>query len=114
MTFSDPAMLKHFKKDINDILSNGVDLLFCNEMELLLWANTDSIEVGCNLMEEKARQFVVTQGADGALLFDGKDYISVESHKVNATIKVEQSKSESESKSKSKVNVKVNVTHSHP
>ena len=84
MTFSDPAMLKHFKKDVNDVLSEGVDLLFCNEMELLLWANTDSIEVGCNLMEEKARQFVITLGGNGALLFDGKDYISVESHKVKA------------------------------
>ncbi len=84
MTFSDPAMLEYFRGDINDVLGSGVDLLFCNEQELLLWAGTDSIEAGCSLMEDKASQFVITRGAEGALLFDGEDYISIEGHKVKA------------------------------
>jgi len=84
MTFSDPAMLEYFRDDINDVLGNGVDLLFCNEQELLLWAGTDSIDAGCSLMEGKASQFVITRGAEGALLFDGEDYISIKGHKVKA------------------------------
>lgn len=84
MTFSDPAMLEYFKNDINDVLGTGVDLLFCNSQEALLWTGTSSIEDACEVMQNKAKQFAITRGAQGALLFDGQDYIEIDSHKVAA------------------------------
>lgn len=83
MTFSDPSMLEYFKNDINEVLGTGVDLLFCNENEALLWSGADDIEGACKIMSEKARQFVITRGAEGALLFDGENYISIASHKID-------------------------------
>ena len=84
MTFSDPSMLKYFENDINDVLGDGVDLLFCNETEALLWSGAANIEAACEIIKTKARQFAITQGDKGALLFDGNNYISIAAHTVNA------------------------------
>lgn len=84
LTFSDPAVVQYFKDDVNDVLGDGIDLLFCNEQELALWADTDDFEAGCALMQSKAKQFVVTRGPDGAVVFDGEKYISVPGNPVDA------------------------------
>lgn len=84
LTFSDPAMVEYFKDDVNDILRDGVDLLFCNEQEIKLWAGTDDLETACNAMEYKAKQFAITRGAKGALVYDGEKYISVAGNSVEA------------------------------
>lgn len=84
MTFSDPAMVEYFLDNVNDVLGTGVDLLFCNEQEAKLWAGTDDFDAACEKMKSKAKQFAITRGADGALLYDGKDYINVAAHSVKA------------------------------
>lgn len=84
MTFSDPAMVEYFLDSVNDVLGSGVDLLFCNEKEAMLWAGTDNFEQACEKMKSKAKQFAITRGAKGALLFDGNNYINIEPHTVKA------------------------------
>ena len=84
MTFSDPAMVEYFLDGINDVLGEGVDLLFCNEQELKLWAGTGDFDEACDKMKTKAKQFAITRGAGGALLFDGSNYINVDAHVVKA------------------------------
>jgi len=77
LTFSDPAMVEYFKEGINDFIGDGVDLLFCNEQEAMIWSGADSLEQACDMLRAKARQFAVTRGAKGALLFDGTRYIDI-------------------------------------
>ena len=84
MTFSDPAMLEYFLDNVNDVLGSGVDLLFCNEKEAKLWAGTDDFDAACEKMKSKAKQFAITRGVDGALLYDGKDFIKIAAHAVKA------------------------------
>jgi len=84
MTFSDPAMVEYFLDGINDVLGEGVDLLFCNEQELKLWAGTEDFDRACEKMKAKAKQFAITRGAEGALLYDGSNYINVDAHVVKA------------------------------
>jgi sugar/nucleoside kinase (ribokinase family) len=84
MTFSDPAMVEYFLDGINDVLGEGVDLLFCNEQELKLWAGTEDFAEACEKMKTKAKQFAITRGAEGALLFDGIKHINVDAHAVKA------------------------------
>ena len=84
MTFSDPAMLEYFLDNVNDVLGTGVDLLFCNEKEVKLWAGTEDFDEACEKMKRKAKQFAITRGANGARLFDGNDYITVDAHAVKA------------------------------
>ncbi len=84
MTFSDPSMLEYFKDNVNDVLGTGVDLLFCNEREALLWSGKDTLEEACDVLKAKARQFAITRGAEGALLYDGRDYTNIAAHEVEA------------------------------
>ena len=84
MTFSDPAMLEYFLDNVNEVLGTGVDLLFCNQKEVMLWADSEDFATACDKMKSKAKQFVITRGALGALLFDGNDYINIQPHAVKA------------------------------
>lgn len=84
LTFSDPAMVEYFREGINEFIGDGVDLLFCNEKEALLWSGQETIEAACAALEKVARQFAVTRGAAGARLFDGERYIDVAPHTVRA------------------------------
>ena len=84
LTFSDPAVVEYFGEAVNEVLAGGVDLLFCNEQELKVWAGTENFENACTAMSKIASQFVVTRGPKGALLFDGEQYINIEGHPVKA------------------------------
>jgi len=84
MTFSDPSMVEYFGDAVEELMGAGVDLLFCNEQEAMLWTDAEDFDAACEKLKERAKQFVVTRGARGALLFDGQGYISIESHKVQA------------------------------
>ncbi len=84
MTFSDPAMLEYFKDDVNDVLGDGVDLLFCNEREAKLWAGTDDFDAACTAMKGIAKNFVITRGANGALAWDGEQYVKIAGNPVQA------------------------------
>lgn len=84
MTFSDPSMLEYFKDNVVEVLGSGVDLLFCNEREALLYSGADNLQQACEIMQTKARQFAITRGAEGALLFDGENYIEIAAHQVKA------------------------------
>jgi sugar/nucleoside kinase (ribokinase family) len=84
MTFSDPSMVEYFTEAVAEVLGNGVDLLFCNEKEAMLWTDASDFGAACKLLQQHARQFVVTRGARGARLFDGSEYIDIDAHDVHA------------------------------
>tara|TARA_R110002072_G_scaffold284396_1_gene448406 strand:+ start:10303 stop:11307 length:1005 start_codon:yes stop_codon:yes gene_type:complete len=84
MTFSDPAMVEYFRDGINELLGQGVDLLFCNEKEAKIWSGEEDFDAACQKLASVARQFAITRGAKGALLYDGERYMEVAPHKVIA------------------------------
>ena len=84
MTFSDPSMVEYFTESVADVIGGGVDLLFCNEKEAMLWTDAKEFESACENLQKHARQFVVTRGAHGARLFDGSQYINIDAHDVRA------------------------------
>ena len=84
MTFSDPSMVEYFTEAVDDVLGTGVDLLFCNEKEAMLWTDAKDFPSACEKLKERARQFVITRGSKGALLFDGKSFIDIDAHNVVA------------------------------
>ena len=43
LTFSDPAMVKYFKEPMESVVGTGVDLLFCNEEEAMLYTDKDNL-----------------------------------------------------------------------
>ena len=56
---------------------NGVDLLFSNEAEARGWAQSDSLDDAVEAMKAVSRQFAITLGANGALIYDGNGLIEV-------------------------------------
>ena len=84
ISFSDPSMVKYFKPGLEEILGGGVELLFCNEAEAKLFADTDSLETAADRLRQVARTFAVTLGARGALICDGDRCFTVDSHPVRA------------------------------
>ncbi len=84
LTFSDPAMVQFFKDGLREMIGERVDLLFCNDAEAMSWADTDNLETAIESLKQVANTFAVTQGAKGAILFDGKNIIEISPHEVKA------------------------------
>jgi len=84
LTFSDPSMVKYFARQMEDVVGASVDLLFCNDEEALIFAGTDSLNEARDKLKQVAKRFVITQGANGALVYDGDTFISIEPHVANA------------------------------
>ena len=84
LTFSDPSLLEIFPDQMKEMLGDGVDLLFCNEEEARLWTGAADLGEACAALRTSAKQFVVTRGAKGSILFDGNYFIELDAHKVKA------------------------------
>jgi sugar/nucleoside kinase (ribokinase family) len=84
LTFSDPAMVKYFSPQMQEIVGASVDLLFCNDEEALIFTGTDTIAEAREKLREVAKRFVITLGKNGALIYDGDTYIQIEPYKVTA------------------------------
>ncbi len=78
LTFSDPSMVKYFKDQMAEVVGSGVDLLFCNEEEAMLFTGTETIFQAVEALKRFAQSFAVTLGAKGALVFDGTNEIKIE------------------------------------
>lgn len=75
LTFSDVSMIEFFRDGMEEIMGNGVDLLFCNQAEALRYARTDDLDAARSRLAEKSAAFGLTLGADGAIVsIDRKEY----------------------------------------
>jgi sugar/nucleoside kinase (ribokinase family) len=84
ITFSDPAMVKYFKEPMQTVVGDGVDLLFCNEEEAMLYTDTENISDAKEGLKKAAKKYVITLGEKGAVIFDGDKYIDIAPNKVEA------------------------------
>ena len=82
LTFSDPAMVTYFKDQVSNIVGDGVDLLFCNEQEAMIWTGKTTIEEALSSLPDTATQWVCTRGKDGASVFDGKSQFDLPGREV--------------------------------
>lgn len=84
LTFSDPSMVKYFKGQMESVVGASVDLLFCNEEEAMLYTGKDNLMEARDALKKDAMRFVITQGKNGAMVYDGDTFIDIEPYKVNA------------------------------
>ncbi len=70
MTFSDPAMVTFFRAGVEQMLGEGVDVLFCNEEEISTFTGQSDIESAITAIKPFADKLVVTLGSKGALVVD--------------------------------------------
>ncbi len=76
-TFSDPAMVKFFADQSKEAVSGGLDLLFANEEEAMLFTGTENSNDAFEALKNHANEFVITRSAQGALIWDGQNKIDV-------------------------------------
>ena len=84
LSFSDPGMVEHFRPGLEEMVGDGVDLVFCNDAEALGWTGADTLEDAMQVMQGTARRFAITLGARGAVLYDGAGSHRIAAHPVQA------------------------------
>ena len=84
ITLSDPSIVQAFKNNFIDVIGASVDLLFCNEDEAMAFTGTDNLEEARQALKREAKRFVITQGSNGAMIWDGDTFIDIEPYRVKA------------------------------
>lgn len=84
LTFSDPAMVQFFNDGIKEMIGDGIDLLFCNEEEAMLFAGVDNLDDAISFIKTQAKTFAITRGDQGAIAFDGKTTHVIAANKTTA------------------------------
>ncbi len=84
ITLSDPTIVQIFREQMIDVVGASVDLLFCNEEEAKVFTGKDNLEEARQALKRDARRFVITQGKNGAMIYDGDTFIDVEPYPVKA------------------------------
>ena len=84
MTFSDPAMVRFFRAGIDEMIGDGVDILFCNQEEMSVFTGHDDLTQAIAAIKPFARKVVVTLGAEGALIVDADGETRIAANPVTA------------------------------
>jgi sugar/nucleoside kinase (ribokinase family) len=84
LTLSDPGVVGFFRDGFKEMIGEGVDMLFCNEDEALSFTETDNLKDAFEKLKTVSKKLAITQGAQGALLWDGTKEIDVLTRKVDA------------------------------
>lgn len=84
LTLSDPSVVEGFKGRFHEVVGASVDLLFCNEKEAKMFTGKDDLMGAREALKKEAKKFVITQGKNGAMIFDGDTFIDIEPYDVKA------------------------------
>ncbi|MGB5325758.1 MAG: adenosine kinase [Pseudomonadales bacterium] len=84
LSFSDPGIVAHFHDGIQEIMGGRLDLVFCNRDEALNYAKTESLDTAIEALTKVCDEFVITLGAEGALVHDGKQLHRIDGVRVDA------------------------------
>lgn len=84
ITLSDPSIVQGFKQQFVEVIGASVDLLFCNEEEAMAFTGTSNMEEARQAMKKEAKKFAITQGKNGAIIWDGDTFIDIEPYPVKA------------------------------
>ncbi|MBF0462685.1 MAG: adenosine kinase [Magnetococcales bacterium] len=77
LTFSDTSMVHYFRSGLDAIIGDGLDLLLCNESEAMAYTESQTLEQAKNRLKSVAKMIGITQGAQGASLYNGERWINV-------------------------------------
>ncbi|WP_295440727.1 adenosine kinase [uncultured Thiodictyon sp.] len=82
ISLSDPNMVTYFKDGLLDMIGPGMDLIFANEAEAMGMAGTTDLMTAVDYLKTIGREFAITRGAKGALVWDGQGLIEIAGNKV--------------------------------
>lgn len=71
ISLSDPFVVAVFGDELRKVIGGGVDLIFCNKDEAMAFTGTESLEAAAESLKQYTKTFAITDGANGAITFDG-------------------------------------------
>jgi sugar/nucleoside kinase (ribokinase family) len=71
VSLSDPFVVAVFGDALRQVIGGGVDLIFCNKDEAMAFTGTDTLEAAAEALKRYTKTFAITDGANGAITFDG-------------------------------------------
>jgi len=71
ISLSDPFVVAVFGDALREVIGGGVDLIFCNKDEAMAFTGTESLETAAEALKQVTKTFAITDGANGAITFDG-------------------------------------------
>lgn len=77
LTFSDSSMVTYFRKELDEIIGAGLDLLFCNEVEALTYTGSDNLEQAKSQLAKISGLVGLTLGSKGASIYNGEGWIDI-------------------------------------
>ena len=84
LTLSDAAMVQFFRGGLEEMIGNGVDILFANDLEAKAWSGKETVQQSLAILHKIAKLVVVTLGSKGAIIYDGKSIINIDPIPVKA------------------------------
>ena len=84
LTLSDPAMVQYAREGLNELLDDGVDLLFCNQQEAMMYTETTTVEDALAKLKLHSKYVVITLSAEGAIISSEQETIRVPGRAVTA------------------------------
>ncbi len=79
ISLSDPFVVDAFGDSLREVMGNGVDLVFCNKDEALAFTGSDDVDSAIEKLKMITKSFAITDGANGAITFDGESVTRSES-----------------------------------
>jgi sugar/nucleoside kinase (ribokinase family) len=83
LSLSDPWVASTYKNNLLQWCSSPVELLFCNDAEALAFTDSITLDEAKEKLKSYASKFVITCGANGAIIYDGKSFITINAPLVN-------------------------------
>lgn len=71
ISLSDPFVVDVFGDALRDVIGSGVDLIFCNKDEALAFTGSNDLDSAIEKLKLTTESFVITDGANGAITYDG-------------------------------------------
>ena len=71
LSLSDPFVVSVFAGALKKLIGDGIDLIFCNRDEALAFTGTIDIDSAAESLKLITKTFAITDGANGAVTFDG-------------------------------------------
>ena len=84
LTFSDLSMVKYFKEKFDEILTEKIDLLFCNREEALTYTGEGDFDKCCDSLLKLSEMVVITDGKEGSTIITKSKKIEIKPYPVQA------------------------------
>ncbi|XXK59460.1 adenosine kinase [Porticoccaceae bacterium nBUS_09] len=84
ISLSDPFVVSVFGDALRQVIGDGVDLIFCNKDEATVFTGTETLDAASEALKQYTKTFAITDGAEGAVTFDGTSLIQSEGVKAEA------------------------------